>query len=37
MNNSAAALRFFFKIALGPADLATRLARVHYRAGCRAC
>ena len=30
MNSSVAALRFFFKITLGRADLATRLARVHY-------
>ena len=30
MNGSVAALRFFFKITLGRADLATRLARVHY-------
>src|SRR5215469_6055114 len=30
MNSSVAALRFFFKITLGRADLATQLARVHY-------
>jgi integrase len=30
MNSSVAALRFFFKIALGRADLATQLARIHY-------
>jgi integrase/recombinase XerD len=30
MNGSVAALRFFFKITLGRADLATQLARVHY-------
>jgi hypothetical protein len=33
MNGSVAALRFFFKITLGRADLATRLARVHYSSG----
>ncbi|HEX3522611.1 MAG TPA: tyrosine-type recombinase/integrase [Stellaceae bacterium] len=30
MNSSVAALRFFFKITLGRADLATQLARAHY-------
>jgi site-specific recombinase XerD len=30
MNGSVAALRFLFKTTLGRADLATRLARVHY-------
>jgi integrase/recombinase XerD len=30
MNSSVAALRFFFKITLGRADLATQLARIHY-------
>jgi site-specific recombinase XerD len=30
MNGSVAALRFFFKVTLGRADLATQLARVHY-------
>jgi integrase/recombinase XerD len=30
MNSSASAMRFFFKVTLGRADLATQLARVHY-------
>src|SRR5215510_3254544 len=30
MNSSTSALRFFFKITLGRADLATQLARIHY-------
>src|ERR1700758_1626846 len=30
MNSSASALRFFFKVTLGRADLATQLARIHY-------
>ena len=30
MNGSVAALRFFFKVTLGRADLATQLARIHY-------
>ena len=30
MNSSTSALRFFFKITLGRADLATQLARAHY-------
>ena len=30
MNGSTSALRFFFKITLGRADLATQLARIHY-------
>lgn len=28
--SSASALRFFFKVTLGRADLVTQLARVHY-------
>jgi len=30
INSSASALRFFFKVTLGRADLVTQLARVHY-------
>src|SRR5215469_10920113 len=30
MNSSTSALRFFFKVTLGRADLATQLARIHY-------
>ena len=37
MNGSVAALRFFLKITLGRADLATQLARITIHAGCRAC
>lgn len=37
MNTQASALRFFFIITLGRADLAHQLARTHIRANCRAC
>src|SRR5215475_7578977 len=30
MNSSTSALRFFFKVTLGRADIATQLARIHY-------
>ena len=37
VNTQASALRFFFTVTLGRADLAHQLARTHYPRNCRGC